>query len=87
MSWADRFKKIASDHAQELERIRPESQERREEYELSRTGFIERRVWLEEHVKARHRVFVDLNADSVYVTQEDFEQTQTSPETRCARRK
>ena len=60
--------------------MKKEMEEKKEEYDNSMKRFLEQKAQLEEHVKALHRVFLDFQSDSVYITLEELKQKQQSME-------
>jgi hypothetical protein len=67
--------KEAQDTCQlQLANLRKEMDEKKEEYDTSMKRFLEQKSQLQEHVKALHRVFLDFQSDSVYITLEDLKQ-------------
>lgn len=64
----------------QMEALKKEMDEKKEEYDTSMKRFLEQKSQLEEHVKALHRVFLDFQSDSVYITLEDLKQKQENLE-------
>ena len=60
--------------------MKKEMDEKKEEYDNSMKRFLEQKSQLEEHVKALHRVFLDFQSDSVYITLEELKQKQQNYE-------
>lgn len=74
----ERVKEAQDDCARQIKNINKEMDDKKEEYDTSMKRFLEQKVQLEEHVKALHRVFLDFQNDSVYITLEDLKQKQES---------
>jgi hypothetical protein len=79
-TWSDRLKALREQHADEVARLHREMEDQKAEHDLSLSRFMEQKAQLEEHVKAFHRVFLEFNSDSVYLTLEDMKQKQSSLE-------
>ncbi|OHS98161.1 hypothetical protein TRFO_09009 [Tritrichomonas foetus] len=76
----ERVKEAQEECARQIASITKEMEEKKEEYDTSMKRFLEQKTQLEEHVKALHRVFLDFQNDSVYITLEDLKQKQESLE-------
>ena len=76
----ERVKEAQEDCARQIRTMTKEMEEKKEEYDTSMKRFLEQKNQLEEHVKALHRVFLDFQNDSVYITLEDLKQKQESLE-------
>ncbi|EAX89952.1 hypothetical protein TVAG_124320 [Trichomonas vaginalis G3] len=71
---SERVNEIQFDCERQLKAKDDEMEQRKQEYDLSMKRFLEQKSQLEEHVKALHRVFLDFQSDSVYITLEDLKQ-------------
>lgn len=76
----ERVKEAQQDCERQLNEMKMEMEEKKEEYDNSMKRFLEQKAQLEEHVKALHRVFLDFQSDSVYITLEELKQKQESIE-------
>ncbi|OHT10967.1 hypothetical protein TRFO_19545 [Tritrichomonas foetus] len=72
----ERVKETQLDCERQITEMRAEMDEKKEEYDNSMKRFLEQKSQLEEHVKALHRVFLDFQSDSVYITLEELKQKQ-----------
>lgn len=72
----ERVKEAQDECSRQIQNMSKEMDEKKEEYDTSMKRFLEQKVQLEEHVKALHRVFLDFQNDSVYITLEDLKQKQ-----------
>lgn len=71
---SERVNEIQFECERQLKAKDDEMELRKQEYDLSMKRFLEQKSQLEEHVKALHRVFLDFQSDSVYITLEDLKQ-------------
>jgi CII-binding regulator of phage lambda lysogenization HflD len=60
--------------------MKREMEDKKDEYDNSMKRFLEQKAQLEEHVKALHRVFLDFQSDSVYITLEELKAKQAGLE-------
>lgn len=68
----ERVKETQIECQRRIEENRLEIEQKKEEYDSSMKRFLEQKMKLEEHVRALHRVFLDFQNDSVYITLEDL---------------
>jgi len=76
----ERVREIQEECNRKIELKNQEMESKKEEYDSSMKRFLEQKSQLEEHVKALHRVFLDFQSDSVYITLEDLKQKQAITE-------
>ncbi|KAK8870534.1 hypothetical protein M9Y10_008419 [Tritrichomonas musculus] len=76
----EKVKETQSDCQKQIQDMKAEMDEKKEEYDNSMKRFLEQKSQLEEHVKALHRVFLDFQSDSVYITLEELKQKQQNYE-------
>ena len=77
---SERILEIQEDFKRQIAQKNEEMDQKKQEYDLSMKRFLEQKTQLEEHVKALHRVFLDFQSDSVYITLEDLKQKQAQTE-------
>ena len=63
-----------------IDEMKQSMESKKEEYDSSMKRFLEQKSQLEEHVKALHRVFMEFQSDSVYMTLEELKQKHESLE-------
>lgn len=76
----ERVNEAREDCARQINDVKRQMEDKKDEYDTSMKRFLEQKQQLEEHVKALHRVFIDFQSDSVYITLEDLKQKQQSVE-------
>ncbi|EAY03670.1 hypothetical protein TVAG_145390 [Trichomonas vaginalis G3] len=76
----ERVNDAREDCARQIAEIKQEMEANKEEYDSSMKRFLEQKAQLEEHVKALHRVFIEFQSDSVYMTLEELKQKHESLE-------
>ena len=76
----ERVKDAQEDCRRQVAVLKKEMDDKKDEYDTSMKRFLEQKSQLEEHVKALHRVFLDFQSDSVYITLEDLKQKQENLE-------
>ena len=76
----ERVAQIERECNRQIKEKNNEMENKKQEYDLSMKRFLEQKSQLEEHVKALHKVFLDFQSDSVYITLEDLKQKQAQTE-------
>jgi len=76
----ERVNEARENCARQIDEMKAEMEAKKEEYDSSMKRFLEQKAQLEEHVKALHRVFIEFQSDSVYMTLEELKQKQESLE-------
>ena len=72
----ERVKETQAQCNRDIQKMQNEMDEKKEEYDNSMKRFLEQKTQLEEHIKALHKVFLDFQNDSVYITLEELKQKQ-----------
>ena len=76
----ERAQEIKLDCQRQIDEMKQNMESKKEEYDSSMKRFLEQKSQLEEHVKALHRVFMEFQSDSVYMTLEELKQKHESLE-------
>jgi vacuolar-type H+-ATPase subunit H len=76
----ERVRDAQQDCEKQIFEMKREMEDKKDEYDNSMKRFLEQKAQLEEHVKALHRVFLDFQSDSVYITLEELKANQVSME-------
>ena len=74
---SERVAEVQEDYKRKIQEKNEEVELKKAEYDTSVMRFLEQKEQLEEHVKALHRVFLDFQSDSVYISLEDIKQKQS----------
>ena len=83
---AARVKEAQSDCDRQVKDMQRDMDDKKEEYDNSMKRFLEQKGQLEEHVQALHKVFLDFQSDSVYLTMEELKQRQEKLEKKLKNR-